>query len=299
MYDPHLDTFLIVANTGSFSHAADYLYITPSAVIQQINALEAKLKVQLFYRSNKGVSLTKQGAYLKSECMDYIKKGKAIQEQLRSMPDGELSLVLGTSLREKCRVFYDFWVQFSQGREQYSVQMKTIDTRFPIPSEVDFVESISTNASWHSSWEYYELCHVPYGLAMAKDHPLYEKPILSHEDLRDFTVILQRPEESWENLDRVKEDLEKNSVPIQERRGFDSDVVWDASIKRHLIVMPLCLRDVIFDMRIAPMDWEYSVSYGLFYHSETAGLPKLFLDFVRNYQRIHPEITKRLTEAEV
>ena len=62
MYDPHLDTFLIVANTGSFSHAADYLYITPSAVIQQINALEAKLKVQLFYRSNKGVSLTKQGA---------------------------------------------------------------------------------------------------------------------------------------------------------------------------------------------------------------------------------------------
>lgn len=299
MYDPHLDTFLIVANTGSFSHAADYLYITPSAVIQQINALEAKLKVSLFYRSNKGVSLTKQGAYLKSECMDYIKKGKAIQEQLRSMPDGELSLILGTSLREKCRVFYDFWVQFSQGREQYSVQMKTIDTRFPIPSEVDFVESISTNASWHSSWEYYELCHVPYGLAMAKDHPLYEKPILSHEDLRDFTVILQRPEESWENLDRVKEDLEKNSVPIQERRGFDSDVVWDASIKRHLIVMPLCLQDVIFDMRIAPMDWEHSVSYGLFYHSETAGLPKLFLDFVRNYQRIHPEITKRLTEAEV
>ena len=127
----------------------------------------------------------------------------------------------------------------------------------------------------------------------------YEKPILSHEDLRDFTVILQRPEESWENLDRVKEDLEKNSVPIQERRGFDSDVVWDASVKRYLIVMPLCLRDVIFDMRIAPMDWEYRVSYGLFYRSEVAGLPKLFLDFVKSYHRIHPEITKRLTEGEV
>ena len=73
-------------------------------------------------------------------------------------------------------------------------------------------------------------------------------------------------------------------------------MVWDASIKRHLIVMPLCMQDVIFDMRIAPMDWEYSVSYGLFYHSETAGLPKLFLDFVRNYHKNHPEITKRLTE---
>ena len=298
MYDPHLDTFLIVANTGSFSGAAEYLYITPSAVIQQINALEAKLKVPLFYRSNKGVSLTKQGAYLKSECMDYIKKGKAIQEQLRSMPDGELSLVLGTSLREKCRVFYDFWVQFSQGREQYSVQMKTIDTRFPITSEVDFIESISTNASWHSAWEYYELCHVPYGLAMAKDHPLYEKPSLCYDDLRDYSVIVQRPEENWKNIDRVKEDLSGNGIRIQERRGFDSDVVWDASIKRYLIVMPLCLRDVIFDMRIAPMSWEHSVSYGLFYRPEPAGLPKLFLDFVRGYHSTHPGITARLTDID-
>lgn len=295
MYDPHLDTFLIVANTGSFSGAADYLFITPSAVIQQINTLEAKLKVPLFYRSNKGVTLTKQGTYLKSECVDYIKKGKTIQEQLRSMPDGELSLVLGTSLWEKCRLFYDFWVQFSQGQEQYSVQMRTIDTRFPIPSEVDFVEALSTNSSWHSAWDYYELCQVPYGLAMAKDHPLYKKPSLCYDDLRDYTVILQRPEESWKNLDCVKEDLSKNGVRIQERLGFDSDVVWDASIKRNLIVMPLCLQDVIFDMRIAPMDWAHSVSYGLFYHSEQAGLPKLFLDYVKSYHSAHPEITKRLT----
>lgn len=298
MYDPHLDTFLIVANTGSFSKAADYLYITPSAVIQQINALEAKLKVPLFYRSNKGVTLTKQGAFLKSECMDYIKKGKAIQEQLRSMPDGELSLVLGTSLWEKCRVFYDFWVQFSQGQEQYSVQMKTIDTRFPIPSEVDFIEAISTNASWHSAWEYYELCRVPYGLAMAKDHPLYAKPSLCFDDLRDYTLIIQRPEESWENMGRVKENLLEHGVRIQERRGFDSDVVWDASIKRCLIVMPLCLRDVIFDMRIAPMQWEHSVSYGLFSRADPAGLPKLFLDFVKNHHAAHPEITARLTGAD-
>ena len=295
MYDPHLDTFLIVANTGSFSGAAEYLYITPSAVIQQINALEAKLKVTLFYRSNKGVSLTKQGAYLKDECMDYIKKGKAIQEQLRSMPDGELSLVLGTSLWEKCRVFYDFWVQFSQGHEQYSVQMKNIDTRFPVPHEVDFIEAVSTNASWHSSWDYYELCRVPYGLAMAKDHPLYSKPALSFEDLRDYTVIVQRPEVSWENLSLVKDDLLKNGISLQERRGFDSDVVWDASIKRRLVVMPVCLQDVIFDMRIAPMDWEHSVSYGLYSRPDPAGLPKIFLDFLKNYHKAHPEITKRLT----
>ena len=297
MYDPHLDTFLIVANTGSFSGAADYLYITPSAVIQQINALEAKLKAPLFYRSNKGVTLTKQGAYLKDECVDYIKKGKAIQEQLHSMPDGELSLVLGTSLQQKCRIFYDFWVQFSYGREQYSVQMKTVDTRFPIPSEVDFIEAIRTNAAWHSAWEYYELCRVPYGLAMAKDHPLYQKPTLCYDDLHPFTVVVQREDEGWQNLEYVKESLLENGVNIIQRRGFDSDVVWDASINRRLVVMPLCLRDVIFDMRISPMGWEHSVSYGLFSRPGPAGLPKLFLDFIKTYHAAHPEITERLTSA--
>ena len=86
---------------------------------------------------------------------------------------------------------------------------------------------------------------------------------------------------------------------MQERRGFDSDVVWDASIKRHLIVMPLCLQDVIFDMRIAPMDWEHSVSYGFFYRPEPAGLPRMFLDFVKSYHKNHPEISMRLTEAKI
>ena len=131
MYNPHLNTFLIVANTGSFSKAAEYLYITPSAVIQQINALEAQLKTTLFQRSNKGVTLTRQGAYLKNESIEYIRKGKEIQERLLTIPDSEHALILGTSLEEKCRVFYDFWVQFTAQAGRYSVEMQTIDTSFP------------------------------------------------------------------------------------------------------------------------------------------------------------------------
>ena len=174
MYDPHLDTFLIVANTGSFSKAAEYLYVTPSAVIQQINALENRLKVPLFFRSNKGVVLTRQGGYLKGECQEYIRKGKDIQEHLLAMPDSELSLILGTSLREKCRVFYDFWVQFTELSTCYSVEIQTVDTDFPIPVEIDLIESVNAGLSWQSQWEFLELCRVPYGLAVARDHPLYD-----------------------------------------------------------------------------------------------------------------------------
>ena len=46
MYNPQLDTFLRVADAGSFNKAAEESYITPTAVIKQINLLESSLGVK-------------------------------------------------------------------------------------------------------------------------------------------------------------------------------------------------------------------------------------------------------------
>ena len=59
-----LEVFVQVAELGSFSKAAQRLYITPSAVIQQVNRLEDELGVRLLLRSKKGVELTPAGEYL-------------------------------------------------------------------------------------------------------------------------------------------------------------------------------------------------------------------------------------------
>lgn len=50
MYNPQLETFIRVADAGSFSKAAEQAFITPTAVLKQINLLEADLGVQLFNR---------------------------------------------------------------------------------------------------------------------------------------------------------------------------------------------------------------------------------------------------------
>ena len=58
MYKPQLDTFIKVAESGSFSKAAQALFITPTAVIKQMNLLESRLGLTLFHRSHQGLSLT-------------------------------------------------------------------------------------------------------------------------------------------------------------------------------------------------------------------------------------------------
>ena len=40
MYHPMLDTFIAVADYGSFTKAAEHLFISPTAVMKQMNALD-------------------------------------------------------------------------------------------------------------------------------------------------------------------------------------------------------------------------------------------------------------------
>lgn len=61
MFDGRLETFIKVAECGSFSKAAEDLFITPTAVMKQINALEKEISVTLFERTNHGLRLTKAG----------------------------------------------------------------------------------------------------------------------------------------------------------------------------------------------------------------------------------------------
>ena len=64
MYNPQLDTFIRVAEAGSFSKAAQESFITPTAVIKQMNLLESRLGLTLFHRSHQGLSLTRAGRSL-------------------------------------------------------------------------------------------------------------------------------------------------------------------------------------------------------------------------------------------
>jgi DNA-binding transcriptional LysR family regulator len=61
---PHLDTFLIAAESNSFTAAARTLAITQAAVSQRIQALEQALAVPLFNRQGGRVSLTDAGREL-------------------------------------------------------------------------------------------------------------------------------------------------------------------------------------------------------------------------------------------
>ncbi len=72
MYNHQLDTFIKTADLGSFGKAGEALYISSTAVIQQINLLENPCGFKLFVRSNHGVKLTPAGKSLYEDAKTLI-----------------------------------------------------------------------------------------------------------------------------------------------------------------------------------------------------------------------------------
>ena len=61
MYNKYLDVFIQVADTGSFSKAAEKLFVSSTAVMKQMNLMEQELGVSLLVRTNHGITLTEAG----------------------------------------------------------------------------------------------------------------------------------------------------------------------------------------------------------------------------------------------
>lgn len=81
MYDKHLDYFIMVADLGSFSKAAEKAFISPNAIIKQVNLLEADLGVQLFERTNHGVLLTTAGKSIYQDAKHIIRLSRQAEEK--------------------------------------------------------------------------------------------------------------------------------------------------------------------------------------------------------------------------
>jgi len=87
--------FAEVVRAGSFSGAARLLRVSPSAVSQQIRALERRHGVTLLHRSTRKLALTDAGARLASHCTDLIEAAQRARHQLalaQDALDGELRL---------------------------------------------------------------------------------------------------------------------------------------------------------------------------------------------------------------
>lgn len=94
----NLNAFVEVADKGSFSAAAEHLFITQPAISKRISALEKELDIQLFDRIGRKVTLTEAGSALLNRArniLQQVEDSKRAIQNLSGHITGKLSI--GTS----------------------------------------------------------------------------------------------------------------------------------------------------------------------------------------------------------
>jgi DNA-binding transcriptional LysR family regulator len=85
--------FVAVAERGSFTRAADDLYVAQQAVSQQIKALESALGVTLLRRDSRHVTLTPEGAVFLSDCKRVLAAADRAVRRVQAAALGEVGTI--------------------------------------------------------------------------------------------------------------------------------------------------------------------------------------------------------------
>ena len=216
MYNPQLETFLRVADAGSVSKAAGEAYITPTAVIKQINLLEESLGVKLFDRSHRGLTLTKAGqslyqdaCYVIQYCRDSVIRAKnAMQEEgsvirigSSPMTPAQLLMELWSRVNERCPDIRCQIVPFDNTPENAREILGNLGRNIDVVGGI-FDDTLLTLRGCAGL----ELCRGPFCCAVSVQHPLEGKRKLRIEDLYGENLLMMH--RGWSHyLDQLRDEL--------------------------------------------------------------------------------------------
>ncbi|WP_165471913.1 HTH-type transcriptional activator AllS [Escherichia coli] len=197
MFDPEtLRTFIAVAETGSFSKAAERLCKTTATISYRIKLLEENTGVALFFRTTRSVTLTAAGEHLLSQARDWLSWLESMPSELQQVNDGverQVNIVINNLLYHPQAVAqllawlnerYPF-TQFHISRQIYmGVWDSLLYEGFSLAIGVTGTEALANTFSLDP------LGSVQWRFVMAADHPLaiVEEP-LTEAQLRRFPAV--------------------------------------------------------------------------------------------------------------
>ena len=297
MYNPLLDTFLAVADCGSFTKAADKLFITPTAVMKKMNVLEAHLNLKLIDRTPAGVDLTPAGKVIYRDAkfiMDYSKKSVAAANA--ATLDYDTTFCVGTSLLNPAKPFMDLWYKINQSFPDYKLHLVPFeDNHDGILSEIkklgekfDFLIGVCDSKAWLSICRFLPLGRYKKMVAVSRDHRLAEKKQINIEDLHGETLMMVGRGDSGVN-DFIRNDLEKNhpQIHIEDTPQFYDLSVFNRCAESGNILLTIeCWQDVHPGLISIPVNWDYSIPYGLLYSTNADKDVLKLVETARNITQI-------------
>lgn len=288
MYNPQLETFLRVADAGSFNKAAEEMYITPTAVIKQINLLEGALDVKLFERTHRGLTLTKAGKSLYRDAKYIIKycEESVVRAKNAMQSDGSV-IRIGTSPMTPAQLLVQLWSRIQAHCPNLKFELVPFDNTPENAREIlgnlgkniDVVGGIFDEAMLNlRKCAGLELSREPFCCAVSIHHKLAVKDKLEIEDLYGEKLLLMK--RNWSSyVDRLRDEIWKNhgQINIIDFDFYNMSIFNRCENSDDILLAIPGWANVHPLLKVIPVDWDYSIPYGLLHSPNPTPTVREFL----------------------
>ena len=289
MYNPQLETFLRVADAGSFSRAAEEAYITPTAVIKQINLLEESLGVKLFDRTHRGLTLTKAGRslyqdakYIIQYCRDSVARAKnamledtnVIRVGSSPMTPAQILMQLWSKVNETCPDIKFQIVPFENTPENAREILGNLGKRIDIVGGI-FDETMLALRNCAGL----ELARAPFGCAVSIHHRLASRDQLQLSDLYGENLMLMH--RGWSHyVDQLRDNLWQHhpQIHIIDFDFYNMDILNRCESSSNVLLSVPGWANVHPLLKSIPMEWDYSIPFGILHSPNPSPVVQRFLD---------------------
>ena len=211
-----LESFVCVAKMGSMTAAAEVLYLSTPALAQQINRLEREVRVPLFHRSPRGMTLTPAGQVF---CEDARKVLYMTEDMLRRCRETEKQAERTVRIGSVKGLVPDFYPRMQRAVRSHcpDIQLEHVEDSFEalrralLDGHIDALEFYDAPITRHPLLRYVPLITEGRSCLLTSDHPLAARQRITLEDLIDQNVYIYE----FERVPGLREYIAEHCPQVQ------------------------------------------------------------------------------------
>lgn len=191
---------VMVAETGTITEAANKLYISQPSLTNAIHELEKEMNLVIFHRTNKGISLSKEGDDFLGYARQVLEQASILEDRYKGNKGGKKQFCVSTQHYSfAVNAFVDLVKQY--GQEEYDFSLRETQTYEIIEdvakmrSEIgllflnDFNETVLRKLLKSYDLEFHPLFTARPHVFISSRHPLAKKEVITNKELEEYPYL--------------------------------------------------------------------------------------------------------------
>lgn len=213
----NMATFLKVAELKSFSHAANYLGYSQSAVSTQIIKLEQELGYNLFDRIGHKIFLTDSGKLFMEYSQNVLQLSNNLKNQLEGQATLKGTIKIATSDSLCSSFFPDIFLRFKDTCPDVKIQIRSDLTdnmlKLLLNNDIDLVYTLDNKINRNDLTVVKE-SPESVSFYVSSTHPLATKECVTIDDIKKYPLYLTEEGVSYRRiLDKILAEKNTNIEP--------------------------------------------------------------------------------------